>query len=156
MRQKTTEELFSIIEPVLKDENLLTEKRDKNFYLHVFEHAKDYFVLLSDIVPYLKQIFSYDGIQEERLSEVQNEEMIRLIPELISAFSSDDEEWTPEFMLKAIRTAGKQSKVKGKALWKSLRVMITNEDEGPEIYLVIYMMGKEKVIQILQRVLNSQ
>ncbi len=34
--------------------------------------------------------------------------------------------------------------------------MITNEDEGPEIYLVIYMMGKEKVIQILQRVLNSQ
>ena len=46
-----------------------------------------------------------------------------------------------------------RSTLKGRNLFMPLRVAITDADEGPEIYLVIYLLGKEKVISILKEAL---
>jgi glutamyl-tRNA synthetase len=149
LRQKSNEELFYMVEHDLGEKGFLTQEKNREFYLQAFQHMKDYLVLTTDIVTNLETIFKYDGIQPDRLPEIQTPEVQSLLPALIQQFS-DAQDWTPDFVLNAIRQAGKDAKVKGKHLWMSLRIMMTNEDQGPEIYLVIYLMGKNKVLSILQ------
>jgi glutamyl/glutaminyl-tRNA synthetase len=110
---------------------------------------KDYLVLTTDIITNLETISTYEGIQADRLPEIQTLETQSLLPALLHQFS-DTQDWTPDSVLIAVRQAGKDAKVKGKHLWMPLRIMMTNEDQGPEIYLVIYLMGKNKVLGILQ------
>ncbi|MDD4028965.1 MAG: glutamate--tRNA ligase [Caldisericia bacterium] len=154
LRQKSCEDLFKIAQEDLIAKGFLTNEKDKTFYLQALAHMKDYIVLTTDIVNYIESIDAYNGIQPDRIPEIQTPEMIELLPALIRHFSVD-EKWSPDFVLNAIRNAGKESKVKGKHLWMPLRLIMTNEDQGPEIYLVIYLMGKEKVLDILKALLSK-
>jgi glutamyl-tRNA synthetase len=149
LRQKSNEELFSMVEQNLEEKGFLTDEKNKEFYLQAFQHMKDYLVLTTDIIMNLETISTYNGILSDRLPEIQTPETQSLLPALLQQFSNVPE-WTPDSVLNAIRQAGKDAKVKGKHLWMPLRIMMTNEDQGPEIYLVIYLMGKKKVLGILQ------
>lgn len=154
LRQKTEEELFNMVKDELNQKGLLSEDRNNEFYMNAFRHAKDYFILTTDIVPYIENVFSYNGVKDDRLEELKTEENNVLIPALIKAFS-EAEQWTPESVLDIIRATGKSTKVKGKMLWKPLRTMMTSEDQGPEIYLVVFMMGQKKVVEILESILEK-
>jgi len=105
--------------------------------------------LLTDIAPYIENIYSSAGAQKEKLDSLNKEEVKILFPLFIQKLENISE-WEPEIILNLIRETGKELKIKGKNLYLPFRVAITGLEEGPEIYLVIYLLGKDKVISILK------
>lgn len=58
-------------------------------------------------------------------------------------------EWTEEGIDKAIRAAGADAGAKGKALFVPLRLALTGEEHGPELWRVVYLLGKERTLRLL-------
>ncbi len=71
---------------------------------------------------------------------------LRLIKEI--------EIWQPESIQEAIKGAGKESEVKGKNLFMTLRVAATGQLHGMDLPVFIHLLGKERVIHRLEKSLT--
>ena len=152
IRQKSGKELLNYVKDELETKGLLRLNPSIDTYEKVIELSKEHFTLLTDIVPYIEKIYSSSGAQKEKLDSLNKEEVKILFPLFIQKLENISE-WEPETILNLIRETGKELKIKGKNLYLPFRVAITGLEEGPEIYLVIYLLGKDKVISILKDVL---
>jgi nondiscriminating glutamyl-tRNA synthetase len=54
-----------------------------------------------------------------------------------------------ENFLAAVKEVGKQSGMKGKALYHPLRLALTGREDGPELVKIAPLLGKEKVVERL-------
>ncbi|HMA77186.1 MAG TPA: glutamate--tRNA ligase, partial [Candidatus Krumholzibacteriaceae bacterium] len=59
-------------------------------------------------------------------------------------------EWTGENVRNVIKSSGKRAGVKGKDLYKPLRVALTGEEHGPDLSSIIMIKGKEDVLDSLK------
>ena len=57
--------------------------------------------------------------------------------------------WTEELIDGAIRAAGAEAGVKGKALFGPLRLALTGEEHGPELWRVAYLLGRGRTLRLL-------
>ena len=153
IRQKSGKELLNYVKDELETKGLLRLNPSIETYEKVIELSKEHFTLLTDIVPYIEKIYSSSGAQKEMLDSLNKEEVKILFPLFIQKLENISE-WEPEIILNLIRETGKELKIKGKNLYLPFRVAITGLEEGPEIYLVIYLLGKDKVISILKDALE--
>ena len=153
IRQKSGKELLNYVKDELETKGLLRLNPSIDTYEKVIELSKEHFTLLTDIVPYIEKIYSSSGAQKEMLDSLNKEEVKILFPLFIQKLENISE-WEPEIILNLIRETGKELKIKGKNLYLPFRVAITGLEEGPEIYLVIYLLGKDKVISILKDALE--
>lgn len=55
-------------------------------------------------------------------------------------------EWTEAQVDAAIRSAGKDIGVKGRALFQPIRMALTGEEHGPELGRVAYLLGKDRAL----------
>lgn len=149
IRQKSGKELLNYVKEELETKGLLKLNPSIDTYEKVIELSKEHFTLLTDIAPYIENIYSSAGAQKEKLDSLNKEEVKILFPLFIQKLENISE-WEPEIILNLIRETGKELKIKGKNLYLPFRVAITGLEEGPEIYLVIYLLGKDKVISILK------
>lgn len=141
LRKLSGEELF----------NLVLEKIDHPTERTIpsIELLKDHFVLLNDIPILIEKILSFKGLIEPVSDEIKGDatlEMLQLFTNKINA-SLD---WTLEKIQECIKTTGKELKIKGRALYHPIRLAITNEDMGPNIDVIIFLLGREKTLSILK------
>ena len=52
-------------------------------------------------------------------------------------------EWAPEEISGLIQNTGKNLQIKGKQLYHPLRLALTNEEQGPDLPIIMFVMGKE-------------
>ncbi|MBC7195373.1 MAG: hypothetical protein H5U37_06935, partial [Caldisericia bacterium] len=64
------------------------------------------------------------------------------------------ENWNEIEILNKIREIGKRLSIKGKNLYMPLRILITHKEEGPEIYIYTYLLGKEETLRRIEEVIN--
>lgn len=89
-----------------------------------------------------------------------NPENLNLSDDLIEVFSklSDNlqnlDEWDKKNILKVFRGTLKNYKINKKDFYMNLRVILTGNNEGPELLDVIYLFGKEKTIERLKSILK--
>ncbi len=64
-------------------------------------------------------------------------------------------ELTPESFKQIMKEIQKEQGIKGPALWKPVRVAITSGPSGPDLPLVIDILGRDKVIAMVEHVLKN-
>ncbi len=65
------------------------------------------------------------------------------------------EELTPDSFKQIMKQIQKEQGIKGPALWKPVRVAITSGPSGPDLPLVIDILGRERVIAMVEHVLKN-
>ncbi len=103
-----------------------------------------------EIVELTKLFFSDYNICEE-CKEFMKEEGI---DNTIKIFKNEIEQltsWTIENINNAINNTKEKANVKGKMLYMPIRIKTTGVMHGPELDKTLYLLGKEKVIQNLER-----
>lgn len=108
----------------------------------------------AEIVP-LSELFFRDEISYEgEVQEVLQEEQV---PDVLNAFLSEIknlENFEASEIKAAIKRVQKATGAKGKKLFMPIRAAVTGQTHGPELPNTIELLGKEKVIQRIEALLN--
>ena len=148
MNHKYTETLpleviFERVKPFVKKE---FPSLSDNWIKEATRLLREHMTLLKDLNLIIKDIFSPPPLLED-----DKEYLKEFIP-LLEGFMknlSPLSEWNENEILSLIRKTGKELGFKGKRLYFPLRVAITHKREGPEIYIYIYLLGKEESVKRL-------
>jgi glutamyl-tRNA synthetase len=153
LRKRCTSELLNSFSSQDSDFNELRSKYSEQELEQIFEGLKHYAVLMPDLPNMIRSFEAYQGIQTENVQHVQSEESKKLFSYLIDKLENITE-WSTEGIKQLIKLAGKELAIKGRALFHPLRIALTNTEEGPDLYVIIFTLGKEKVIRFLHGALK--
>lgn len=118
----------------------------------IFEGLKHYAVLLTDIPDMIYSFGVYQGIDVSNIAHIRSEDTARLFTHLIEKIDQISD-WSTEEIKQQIKLSGKELGIKGRALFHPLRLSLTNSEEGPDLNVIIFALGKEKVVQFLNKAL---
>ena len=156
IKQKSAKELLGLIEPYLKEANLwdterISEEMDK--ILSLIDEVKEGAQVLSDF-PDLMKFYLGTGeiLEEEAIKEIQNGDFLKLKTAVEEVLSSEGE-ITEELSKNLINKVKTITGIKGKALFMPLRAAISGELHGPDMSFILKILGKEKVLERINRAL---
>ncbi|HQN49383.1 MAG TPA: glutamate--tRNA ligase, partial [Caldisericia bacterium] len=112
----------------------------------------EHIFVLSDINNILNEIFNPIPLDDQKINYLKEQK--RLLNEFVLSLDTLNE-WSENEILNLIREVGKKLNIKGKNLYYPLRVAISHKDEGFEIYVYIYLIGKEETKKRIMEVINS-
>jgi len=87
----------------------------------------------------------------DNLKEILNSESSKKVFEKLSEKISILDELNPENYKTAVSEVQKDTGLKGKALFKPIRIALTGSENGPELPLIAEILGKDKVLDLLKR-----
>lgn len=110
----------------------------------------------AEIVPLSEIFFKEELIYGEEAQEILNEEQV---PEVLRAFleelkNIEEANFNAENIKKSLKNVQKITGQKGKKLFMPIRVAVTGQTHGPELPNTIELLGKDKVIQRIEAILN--
>ncbi|HHW42759.1 MAG TPA: glutamate--tRNA ligase [Desulfotomaculum sp.] len=117
--------------------------------------VRDYLSNLSEITQHVDIFFAAevppaDGEARSVLAGEQVPAVLRAVAEKVRAVDELDEEVARAMLKKLPRELG----LGGKKVYMPLRVALTGRTHGPELYQVIPLLGREKVLERVERALN--
>lgn len=143
------EDIFPFIEKYggLSDE-VLTNEKDR--VLAAASSLRVYLDFYYQIQRYIGDFFSAFQIHAEA-EEWLLKDFAPLLVEnfFVAACAQVEESWNEENIQSLIKSVGKQSNVKGKNLFMTLRAAVTGNVRGLEIPVYLTLLGKERVLQRL-------
>ncbi len=151
MKRKSTAYLIELEAPFMKDRANVKKwaEEHQDSIEGVFESLRKHLVTLQDFPEYIEQFHQYEhlGFKEHR------EEIMDSLP-LLEAFLAGLDtvpNWNTEEISHYIQSTGQELQIKGKNLYHPLRIAITNEEQGPDLPVIIVVMGKQAVKNRLHR-----
>ncbi|MDI6861585.1 MAG: glutamate--tRNA ligase [Caldisericia bacterium] len=144
------EELFKKVKEFYLNRNF--EIKDDEWLMEFLRLMRDHIFVLSDIKNLINDIYKPEELSEEKLSYLKENK--NLIYEFYNSIKNLHN-WNENNILNLIKDIGKKLSLKGKSLYHPLRVLITHKDEGPEIYIYIYLLGKEETLNRIKEVINK-
>ncbi len=152
--------IFELALPFIKETGLIGEdylKREENirFLKGVVELTKGYCSHLSEIKNHIGYFLTDDyEIDPEGLKYLRKEESKIVIGKFGEAVKSEtrpvNEGIFGEIAIRIIKETG----IKGKNFFMPLRVALTGRLNGPEIYILLPVIGKERTLKRLNRALS--
>jgi len=100
---------------------------------------------------FFKEEVEYNEEAREVLSEEQVSDVLHAFLEEVKKLPS----FTADDIKTAIKSVQKTTGQKGKKLFMPIRVATTGQTHGPELPLAIQLLGKEKVVQRLEKAIHS-
>lgn len=103
----------------------------------------------------LSQMFFQDEIEYDEAAKAVLEE--EQVPEVLASFKNiiqDLEPFVAPEIKKAIKAVQKETGHKGKKLFMPIRIAVSGQSHGPELPNSIELLGKEKVIRRIERLLG--
>ena len=110
---------------------------------------------VDEIVP-LTDLFFADFPE---LTDAEKEVMAgETVPTVLEAFKEkleamSDDEFVAENIFPQIKAVQKETGIKGKNLFMPIRIAVSGEMHGPELPETIYLLGREKSIQHIEKML---
>jgi nondiscriminating glutamyl-tRNA synthetase len=129
------------------------------------EKTKDWVTLLvklnqekmryaAEIVPLSELFFKEDiGDMDEEAAALLKEEHVPIVLRSFLKQVQQSAEWSPEQIKVLLKNVQGETGYKGKQLFMSTRVALTGQMHGPDLDMTIYLLGKEKVVSRLQKLL---
>ncbi len=135
----------------LKKLGLDTGEAEKNklILLAVRPSLNKFADLAQKTAVFFKEALEYDEEAVEWLSKPESKEILKVMLEELSKMN----ELTVETFKVLMKTVQKRSGQKGKNLWMPVRAAITGETHGPDLSIVLSVIGKQKVEQFLKQAL---
>ena len=144
--------------PYVVDTKFLTEEEIRgNFewYKILIETIREGINKLEDIPDHIGFLFGDLKITEDAaMEEINKEHVADLLKAFIEVVNSHDE-ISLEVANGLMKEVQKKSGVKGKNLYMPVRAAISGNVHGPEMSNIIYLLGKDKLIQRANKVLES-
>ena len=112
---------------------------------------------MDEIVPLTDLFFS----DFPELTEAEREVMSgETVPTVLEAFKAkleamSDDEFVVENIFPQIKAVQKETGIKGKNLFMPIRIAVSGEMHGPELPDTIYLLGREKSIQHIEKMLEE-
>ncbi|BBE30360.1 glutamate--tRNA ligase 1 [Tepiditoga spiralis] len=159
IRKTNVEKLYELSIPFITESKLLTEeqcKDNKKWLLEAFELIKTSVEELQKVPEELSILikdFEIDETNQEFLEYLNAENVKQSIKIALEKFIND-EEWTEKTVLENLKIAMKEAKPAKKPFYMALRKSITNEFHGPDLVKSIHLIGRARVIERLERVVN--
>ena len=110
----------------------------------------------AEIVPLSELFFRETVTYDEEAKQILAEDHV---PDLLQSFLEEMEglePFTADEIKGALKRVQKSVGVKGKKLFMPIRVAVTGETHGPELPKTIELLGREKTVNRLRNLLNSQ
>ena len=151
IRSIAENEYLRIGEEWLKKLNLDTGDTQKNrLILQAVRPALNKFAdLPQKTTVFFKDALEYDEQAKEWLAKPESKEILKIMIEELA----QTDELTVESFKTLMKTVQKRSGQKGKDLWMPVRAAITGETHGPDLGIVLTVIGKRKVEQFLKQAL---
>jgi glutamyl-tRNA synthetase len=150
MAEMTLEDLTRALLPFLTNANYIPREQVRNKFewiKSVVDTVRTSLGCYSDVV---KETF-YFFLDELSFKPEQTEEMKNQKP-LLECYEKAFEaitDFNGENFMKAVKEVGKQSGLKGKALYHPLRLALTGREDGPELVKVGPLLGKTEALKRL-------
>jgi nondiscriminating glutamyl-tRNA synthetase len=117
--------------------------------------------LYQDRIDYGAQIAEAASLFFQDEVTVENEEAAAIlreeyVPTVLGSFLRQVEgaaEWAPEHMKGLLKAVQAETGYKGKQLFMTTRVALTGQMHGPDLDMTIYLLGKEKVLARVRKLL---
>jgi len=142
------EKLTELIKKYVNDEYIVSSEWLKDAVRLLKEHI----FVLSDINNILNDIFNPLPLDNEKI--VFLKEQKNLLNEFLIGLENLNQ-WNENEILNLIRDTGKKLGIKGKNLYYPLRIVVSHKEEGFEIYVYIYLIGKDETKKRIMEVINS-
>ena len=152
LKEKSLEETFSLAKPFLEKEASLSLYSKENL-LKIINAVRAGVNKLDEFPGHLRFLFSDDfDLSSSENQKILNTESAKNVLEktlkIIDSINFDD----PSSCKKAIDEIGKELNLKGKDLYWPCRVALSGSNKGPDLGLIISVLGKEKVKERVKKV----
>lgn len=157
MKEKDSETVFEMTIPHMVKAGLLPESPSEaelswaRDLVGLYQEQMSY---AGEIVP-LSELFFREHLDfSDEAKEVLNGEQVpTVMTELIKQFESLEPFDEPAEIKKSIKAVQKETGVKGKQLFMPIRVAVTGQTHGPELPNTIALLGRDKVLNRLKRII---
>ncbi len=156
IRESTVERITGLAIPYLIEAGYITEADAKEKH----DWLKDLVSVLQDRISYLAEIKEKAVIffkTEIELKDDESKEIIKgeHLPQLLDVFQAKVEEAEvidEDFGKKVFKEIQKETGIKGPNLFKPIRVVLTGEVQGPDLPLVMKVLGSENILKRIEYV----
>lgn len=159
IKETDTDRLIDIATPFIIKEKLMSEEEIENsreWLKMAMDTVKDRLDYLAQFPSEIKMFFSdkVDYVEEEA-KEFMKLEHMKELAEALKAKIADKDEITPDFVSSMFKEIQKENGIKGKNLFMGTRVIITGQNHGPDIPMVLTLLGKEKVLSRIDYMISN-
>ncbi|MBP2027930.1 nondiscriminating glutamyl-tRNA synthetase [Acetoanaerobium pronyense] len=159
IKETDTDRLIDIATPFIIKEKLMSKEEIENsreWLKMAMDTVKDRLDYLAQFPSEIKMFFSdkVDYVEEEAKEFMKLEHMKELAEALKAKISAKDE-ITPDFVSSMFKEIQKEKGIKGKNLFMGTRVIITGQNHGPDIPMVLTLLGKEKVLSRIDYMISN-
>lgn len=153
IRQLTKDQLYDLLIPFVNKEYNI-ERIDKKWLMEVFGLYQEQLSCGLEINELIAVFFKDIVLNEEAkiiIKEDVHQQVIRVFINKIKFVN----EWTDETIQQIIDDVKSETSAKGKSLFMPIRIAASKQMHGPELITLIRLLGKTKVINHAQEVLNE-
>ncbi|MGC8976891.1 MAG: glutamate--tRNA ligase [Candidatus Ratteibacteria bacterium] len=158
IRNSSIERIYELSIPFLKKAHLLDNLKNQNeeYIKKAIELEKEKIKTLKDI-PYLIEFFLKDEIEYEKegFEKLINEETKKILNEIVFIFEKIDD-FKRDEIEKRIRNFCSEKKLKTSEVFHPLRFAVSGRTKGPDLFGMIELLGKEKVIERIKKLTRSE
>lgn len=158
IKELSSDDLLAHMIPYLVEAGYITEEdvKTKRAWLEkIGELMRERLSYFAQVPEETKMLFdrNYTVTDEEALDILKAESvpvLYQALVEKITAMDTIDSE-SAQMMLKAIQKEHKAEKIKGKMLYMPTRILLTGEMHGPDLALIMDVLGKDELLIRLER-----
>lgn len=159
IKETDTDRLIDIAAPFIIKEKLMSKEEIENsreWLKMAMDTVKDRLDYLAQFPSEIKMFFSdkVDYVEEEAKEFMKLEHMKELAEALKAKIAAKDE-ITPDFVSSMFKEIQKENGIKGKNLFMGTRVIITGQNHGPDIPMVLTLLGKEKILSRIDYMISN-
>lgn len=158
IRSSSIERITDLAIPYLIEAGYIDEKfavENREWVEILVDTVKESISYMSEMPEKVKFVFDDEiEIEEEAQELLQGEQVPQLFNGIIDELNTIEEidmEYSKTFM----KTIQKATGIKGKNLYMPTRAVITGNVHGPEMVNIIYLLGKDKIIKRVEKLLNK-
>jgi len=153
IKRKNLEELTDLIEEYLKEKDFLPKGLDKSYLKKLVNLFKERINTLKDFIDWTKNYFYDDYEYEEDTKEILKRNLAKEMKVLIENLSKISD-FNKEIVEKVFRETASFCRLKARDLVHPTRVALTGKRVGPGLFETMEVLGKEKVLNRLNRLIQ--
>ncbi|NLY44622.1 MAG: glutamate--tRNA ligase [Tissierella sp.] len=156
IREFSLQKITDLAIPYLVEANLIDEefaKNNRDWVEHLVDMVKESLSYMSEVVE--KVEFMFDNqieMENEEAEELLKGEGTKSILEAMKEILADVEEVDEELSSTMMKQIQKATGIKGKNLFMPTRVALTGSLHGPEFTKILYLLGKQNILDRIQYV----
>lgn len=124
---------------------------DRDRIKEILDTIRVYLNKLDDIPENIKMFYqdeiSVEGKQKEILEEDTSKTVFKVLADKVEAMDKIE----PEAFKEKMKEVQTETGIKGKQLFKPVRIALSGSEDGPELPKIATILGKEKVVRFLRR-----